>query len=296
MRTRLIPGMLGPAIVLTVIFQTAIFQTALLQKVTIIAGEKPAETSPPSATVKVAGIVLKWVRGEKGANYRRVEPMIREAAANGAEIVCTTECFLDGYAIADKSIPLETYRKLGEPIPTGEYFQKLAELADELDIHLAAGMTEAEGDLRYNVMVLIGPEGELLGKYRKHRLQHELVRNRHGSAMPSFATKLGKVGIMICADRREPKLVEGICRAGAEYLLCPSGGMFGPAKNDGFLQDRSRENRKWIVFVHPAEFLVTNPEGEIVQRTILGDRLLVKPEELDTEGDSRQVFYAEIPR
>ncbi len=280
MRSRLILGVLG-----------GVFLNASI----IMAEEQPAETEK-SPNVKVAGIVLKWVRGDKGENYRRVEPMIREAAANGAEIICTTECFLDGYAIADKSIPLETYRSLGEAIPSGEYYRKLASLADELNIHLAAGMTEADGDLRYNVTVLIGPEGELLGKYRKHRLQHELIRNRAGTTMPSFATKHGRVGIMICADRREPKLVKGICRDGADYLLCPSGGMFGPARNDGFLQERSRENKKWIVFVHPAEFLVTDPEGEISQRTILGDRLLVKPEEVDTEVDSRQVFYAEIPR
>ena len=68
---------------------------------------------------------MKWVRGNKETNYNRAEGMIREAAANGAKIVCTTECFLDGYAIADKSIPLETYRDLGEPIPSGKYFQKL---------------------------------------------------------------------------------------------------------------------------------------------------------------------------
>jgi len=54
--------------------------------------------------------VLKWLRGDKEGNYRRIEPLIREAAAHGAQIVCTTECFLDGYAIADKSIPLQQYR------------------------------------------------------------------------------------------------------------------------------------------------------------------------------------------
>src|SRR2546428_954142 len=48
-------------------------------------------------SVRVAGIVLKWIRADKEANFRRVEPMIREAAAHGAKIVCTTECFLDGY-------------------------------------------------------------------------------------------------------------------------------------------------------------------------------------------------------
>ena len=73
--------------------------------------DHPATPPPPQAktasgkSVRVAGIVLKWVRGDKAANYNRVEPMIREAAAGGARIICTTECFLDGYAIADKGIP-----------------------------------------------------------------------------------------------------------------------------------------------------------------------------------------------
>src|SRR5262245_951270 len=78
---------------------------------------RAAEPSKEDNTVKVAGIVLKWVRTDKEANFRRAEPMIREAAKNGARIVVTTECFLDGYAIADKNIPLDDYRALGEPIP-----------------------------------------------------------------------------------------------------------------------------------------------------------------------------------
>jgi hypothetical protein len=141
-----------------------------------------AETNQ-SRTVHVAGIVLKWIRTDKEANYRRVEPMIREAATNGAKIVCTTECFLDGYAIADKSIPLEQYRALGEPIPNGKYFQRLASLAGELRIHLIAGMTEADGDARYNTSVLIGPDGRLIGSTQQ-KLQHESVRNTAGKIRP----------------------------------------------------------------------------------------------------------------
>src|SRR3990172_7616979 len=79
----------------------------------------------PAKTVRVAGIVLKWIRGDKEANFRRAVPLVRQAAAGGAKIVCTTECFLDGYAIKDKSIPLETYRALGEAIPGGEHVEKL---------------------------------------------------------------------------------------------------------------------------------------------------------------------------
>ncbi len=246
-------------------------------------------------TVRVAGIVLKWVRGEKDFNLDRAEPLIREAAQGGAEIVCTTECFLDGYAIADKSIPLDEYRALGEPIPGGPYYMHLAELANELNIRIVAGMLEADGEHRYNTAVLIGPEGQLVGKYRKHKLEHELLRNTPGDDSPVFATSHGNVGIMICADRRVPDLVQRLCTNGADILLCPSGGMFGPRRNDPIVQSRSKENGKHIIFVHPAEFLVTGPDGEIVERTILGDRLEVEPSQVDGDLDSRRVFYFDLP-
>lgn len=259
-------------------------------------GLASAEVVPPrNGTVRVAGIVLKWVRGDKEANWRRLEPMVREAARGGARIVVTTECFLDGYAIKDKSIPLETYRALGEAIPDGPYFQRLAALAKELKIDLVAGLTEADGELRYNTAVLIGPDGKLIGKYRKHALEHELVRNAPGTDTPAFKTETARLGLMICADRKHPDLVGKIVAEGAEFLLCPSGGMFGPEKNDFFLQARSYENRVPIVFVHPCEFLVTDPEGRVLTRTLLGDRLEVSPEQIDSESDPKRVFCFDLP-
>ena len=64
---------------------------------------------------------------------------------------------------------------------------------------------------------------------------------------------------------------------------------------DPVLQARSKENRTHIVFVHPVEFLVTGPDGSILQRTILGDNLLVTPNQLDGEHDRRQIFYFDMP-
>lgn len=246
-------------------------------------------------TVRVAGIVLKWLRTDKQANFRRIEPMIRKAAAGGARIVVTTECFLDGYAIADKSIPLAAYRALGEPIPGGKYYKRLAALAVELKIHLVAGMLEADGRHRYNTAVLIGPDGRLLGKYHKQRLGHEDVRNTAGDRSSTFETPYGRVGIMICADRRYKDLVGRFMDHGAQLLICPSGGMFGPQRNDPIVQSRSRENQVYIVFVHPAEFLVTGPDGSIVDRTILGDRLLISAEEVGGESDLNRVFFFDLP-
>lgn len=249
----------------------------------------------PEKTVRAAGIVLKWLRTDKEANYRRAEPMIREAAGAGAKIVCTTECFLDGYAIADKSIPLHEYRALGEKIPDGPFFRRLADLAAELRIHLIAGMLEADGDMRYNTAVLIGPDGKLIGKYHKQRMDHEYVRNTRGRESSVFSTEYGKIGVMICADRRTPGIVKSFCDNGADLLICPSGGMFGPKSNDHILQARSKETGKYILFVHPAEFLVTAPDGSILQQTVLGDKLLISQDEVGKEADSQRVFYFDLP-
>jgi hypothetical protein len=46
--------------------------------------------------------------------------------------------------------------------------------------------------------------------------------------------------------------------------------------------------------VHPAEFLVTGPEGSILSRTILGDRLLIAPGDQGGELDRNRVFYFDL--
>lgn len=270
----------------------------VLTFLTLIALNSPrlsADEAASPKSVRVAGIVLKWIRGDKEANYQRIEPLIREAAAHHAQIVVTTECFLDGYAIQDKTIPLDTYRALGEKIPEGPYFQRLVKLTRELKIHLMAGMTEAAGEERYNTVVLLSPDGSLLGKYRKQKLGHEIPRNTPGSLSSIHQTPYGKLGMMICADRTNPDIVRKFRENGAEFLICSSGGMYGPKSNDHILQARSRENKLPIIFVHPAEFLVTGPDGNIQAQTVLGNSLLIDPAEIGTEKDSKRIFYYELP-
>jgi predicted amidohydrolase len=117
--------------------------------------------------VRVAGIVLKWVPGNRAANYRRAEHLIRVAAGKGARIVCTAESFLDGYSIRNPNLGMKQFRALAEPIPNGAYSKRLRRLADELDIYLIAAVTELDGEKVYNSAVLIGPDGKVTGTYRK---------------------------------------------------------------------------------------------------------------------------------
>jgi beta-ureidopropionase len=251
------------------------------------AGERPR-------TVRVAGIVLKWITADRERNCRRVEPLIRQAASRGAQLVITTECFLDGYAIRDKSIPIDRWRELGEEIPNGKYVRRLCRLADELNIHLVAGMVERVGRTTYNTVVLIGPDGRLIGKYHKQCLEHELVRNTPGHEFPVFDTPFGKAGLIICADRRDPEITRRLVAGGAELILCPSGGMWGPVKNDHYLQDRSRENRVPIVFVHPCEFLVTASDGSIIDRRFAGDQMSIAVDEIGGLADAQLVAVFDL--
>jgi predicted amidohydrolase len=111
-----------------------------------------------------------------------------------------------------------------------------------------------------------------------------------------FRTALGDLGIMICADRRDPQLVKQLRDNGAKLLICPSGGMFGPRTNDPIVQARSKENAVPIVFVHPAEFLVTDAAGEITSRVILGDKLEISSREIGTAADTSGVYFFDLPR
>ena len=49
-----------------------------------------------------------------------------------------------------------------------------------------------------------------------------------------------------------------------------------------------------IVFVHPAEFLVTDRNGDVAQVALRGDRLHIEPDEVGGPTDSNEVFIADV--
>ncbi len=243
-----------------------------------------SETSGDLRTVRVAGIVLKWVPGDRVENFARIEPLIREAAEKGADVVCTAESFLDGYSVRDAAMTPEQFHLLAEPIPDGDGFVRLRFLADELDIYIVAAVTERDNDRIYNSVALIGPDGLHIGTYRKKSLwPTETDLYSAGDSFPTFDTELGhesglKVGMMICSDRREPEAIKELVANGAEIIFCPAGGGFGE-ENDQMVAERSKEGKVPIVFVHPAEFLVTGASGEVLKRKLFGETLDYSPDD-----------------
>ena len=210
------------------------------------------------------------MEGDLQANYQRAEHLIRQAAANGAQIVATPESFLDGYAVRNSELGKEQFRALAEPIPEGRYFKRLQRLADELDIHLIAAITELEGEDVFNSAVLLGPDGAHVGTYRKKYIwPGEAHLYSPGKEMAVFETPYGDVGIMICFDRMRPAAIEELVERGADLVFNPSGGSWG-RKSDAIMSQRSRDGGVPIVFVHPVEFLVTAADGSVLASELHG--------------------------
>ena len=65
-------------------YQSEVLVGMLVVLLSVFPGNSLAESPSDDGTVRVAGIVLKWLRTNKAGNYRRLEPMVREADRQGA--------------------------------------------------------------------------------------------------------------------------------------------------------------------------------------------------------------------
>ncbi len=178
------------------------------------------ETAAPGPRkVRLATIHYR-PRGGKTAqeSCRQFEPLIMAAAQAHADLVVLPETLTatgNGLSYAEAAEPI--------PGPSTEYF---GELAARDKIHLVAGLVERDGRLIYNAAVLIGPDGTLIGKYRKVALPRTEIEAgiTPGSAYPVFDTRFGKVGMMICYDGFFPEVARQLSMRGAEIIAFPVAG------------------------------------------------------------------------
>ena len=249
-------------------------------------------------TIRVAGLVIERREFDCAGNMKELEELVPRAAEKGAKLLVTPEQFLDGYIAQAKGLTPERYAEVAEEIPNGKHFQRMCELAKENAVYLAAGMVEKAGDTFYNACALIGPRGELIGKYYKvHTLSDEML-NTLGDSFPVFDTDLGKIGIMICYDRQPPETARMLTMHGADVILNPAAGSYGET-NTMIVRMRAYENGVPIVFAHFAKCLIIDRRGDIVKKYEEGgDHALVSDLEIgrgkSTIDYRRPELYADI--
>lgn len=196
----------------------------------------PSEPLPPRK-VTLAAVHLNPTGGESPMeNVKLFEPLIAEAAAKGADLVCLPEC------ITAKGLKIE-YADAAEPIP-GPSTNYLGTLAKQHDLYIVAGLFERADNLVYNVAAMMGPDGELVGVYRKVTLPREEISRGicPGSEYPVFDTRFGKVGMMVCYDVFFPEVARKLSRNGAEVIAMPIWG-----GNPLLASARACENHVYLV-------------------------------------------------
>jgi predicted amidohydrolase len=178
------------------------------------------ETAAP-APRKVRIATVHYVpHGGKTAmdSCRQFEPLIADAARQKADLVVLPETITatgNGLSYAQAAEPI--------PGPATEYF---AQLAAQHALHLVVGLVERDRHLVFNTGVLLGPDGKLIGKYRKVTLPRTEIEAgiTPGTEYPVFNTRLGKIGIMICYDGFFPEPARQLSMRGAEIIAFPVAG------------------------------------------------------------------------
>jgi len=241
----------------------------------------------------------KW---DLEGNWRVFENTVERHVSNGVQLVVTPECFLDGYVTPAKVWTPQRFAAIAQEEATSIYIKRLRELAARHKIHLVFGLTEKRGGKFYNTALLVDGEGRIAGRYSKTHLQNQDLRYAPGEDLPVFDTAWGKIGVLICADRRWPETARVLRLKGARIVLIPSYGMWG-LDNEWWMRTRAYENENFVAFVHPRVAFVADPKGAIAARLqsnvaemLVCDVDLSQVSDKHHIRDRRPELYGEIAR
>lgn len=222
---------------------------------------------------------------DKDTNVELAFELTERAAKAGAQLVALPETF-------HYRGPSEGRRASAETIP-GPLSGSLRELATRLGIYLLAGSynelpAASETDQRtHNTSLFFGPDGSLLGKYRKIHLfdvtvgdrvvARESSRNQPGDRAVVADTPFGKVGMTVCYDVRFPELYRSLALAGAGILTAPSNFSERTGRDhwEVLLRARAIENGAFVIapatigdggagFMAYGRSMIVDPGGTVV--------------------------------
>jgi beta-ureidopropionase len=174
--------------------------------------------------VRAAITQTTWT-GDKESMIAKHEKFARDAAAQGAQVICFQELFYGPYFGITQDKKYYAYAEQAD----GPIVQRFAKLAKELNMVMVLPIYEEDiTGVYYNTAVVVDADGTILGKYRKHHIPHldrfwEKFYFRPGNlGYPVFTTAVGKIGVYICYDRHFPEGWRELGLNGAEIVFNPN--------------------------------------------------------------------------
>ena len=261
----------------------------------------------------------------------RLLALMQDAARMGCDLVVYPEAALTAFFPhwwIDDEDELDSFFEREMP---NAAVQPLFDAARRLRIGFHLGYAELAFEdgakRRYNTAMLVGRDGEIIGKYRKVHLPGYNDR-REGSPFENLEKRYfavgnlgfpvwhafgGRVGMMICNDRRWPESYRVMGLQGVELILLgyntpvhnpamPETDDLGNFHNQLVMQAGAYQNGSFVVGVAKAgeeegvdqigQSCVIAPSGEVMaQCTTLGDELQVARCDLDRcNGYKNSIF------
>lgn len=253
--------------------------------------------------------------GDKAANLQKQLIAIKEAAHQGANIVCLQELFLTDYFCNVQDV--DNFN-LADPIP-GMTTNVLCQTADDNNVVLIASLFEKRGaGIYHNTTVVIDENGQLLGKYRKMHIpqdpgfEEKFYFTPGDTGYKSWDTSFGKIGVLICWDQWYPEAARLTALSGAQILFYPTAIGWLPEEKDklGKAQHTAWEtvqrghavaNGCFVAAVNRVgtendtqfwgQSFVANPYGEIIAKASeSNEEILLCEIELNESEDFRRIW------
>ena len=191
------------------------------------------------------GIIQQSCTDNVELNRQKLVKSIREAAAQGAELVVLQELHNSLYFCQVESTD---HFDLSEPIP-GPSTEVYGQLARELGIVLVTSLFERRAaGLYHNTAVVFEKDGSIAGKYRKMHIPDDPAYYEKFYFTPGdlgfqpIDTSVGRLGVQVCWDQWYPEGARLMALRGAELLIYPTA--IGYESSDT-KEEQERQREAW---------------------------------------------------
>ncbi len=158
-------------------------------------------------------------------SVEKAEKLVREAAAEGANVILLPELFENWYFCQERRY--DSY-KLALPLEENPAVRRFQTVAKELSVVLPISFYEQDGNVLYNSVAMIDADGSVMGVYRKthipddHFYQEKFYFTPGDTGFKVWDTRFGKIGVGICWDQWFPEAARCMALDGAELLFYPT--------------------------------------------------------------------------
>ena len=176
-------------------------------------------------TLTVAALQLALGSSDEAENIAAVAALVEQAAGQGAQVILPPELFSGPYFC---KVEDEALFALARPTVAHPSVIAMQALAAKLKVAIPTSFFERDGQHYYNTLAMIGPDGAIMGTYRKSHIPdgpgyEEKYYFRPGNDGFKVWDLFGhKLGVGICWDQWYPECARVMALLGAELLLYPT--------------------------------------------------------------------------